>query len=721
MSKNVNIKINADSKNAQSGLKKVSKEITGLGNSIKKSTPVEFAKSFVFLSSALKTTTSGIKATINTVLELNNAYLAQAKAEKQLETSAKNNPYLNRQSVRSLQDFASSMQKVTTVGDEQLLPLMSQLASAGRTQAEIQDIITASLDVSASGAMSLESAVKNLNKTYGGLAGELGESIPAIKTLTKEQLQNGEAVKLVASQYKGMAQETANATGSGEQLKNAIGDLKEELGYSFNKAITPVQNFFKKIVEGFTNTLNEKRKFAEEMKNLDKVLNSKGNDVTTEERQDAVSTLRKQRDEKQAQIKEKQSQIEQWEKNQTDETININIRNAQKGAIESAKKALKSLNSELTEIFINLAREEEKLAKNLDDDKRNQAFKKQIADKKEEARLEQERLEKIQKYKDIYDKTVQQAKDDLQLRKDIGQEISRTEELTTLLTTEENALITLLTQSEGLIDFNDGKIQNSILPIIEEQKKELEELSQEVATSMDTNISEDLIKKWTTETKTQLQELEYEFEQLNSLKNTFVEQDDIDKISLAIANCQKAIDELNFEKMKENIRSVADNIVKVLGDLQGHINQISETALSANQRRTDKEIDDLEYQHERGLISFEKFEKEKEKIEKKSAQEEYKIKMAQWSMNLAMATAQSAQAFVNALTTGTYPANVINAVTTGIIGASQVAVVASSKPSPPRFASGGFLTGTATHGDKIPFMGNAGEAILNPAETRLGE
>lgn len=108
MSKNVNIKINADSKNAQSGLKKVSKEITGLGNSIKKSTPVEFAKSFVFLSSALKTATSGIKATINTVLELNNAYLAQAKAEKQLETSAKNNPYLNRQSVRSLQDFASS-------------------------------------------------------------------------------------------------------------------------------------------------------------------------------------------------------------------------------------------------------------------------------------------------------------------------------------------------------------------------------------------------------------------------------------------------------------------------------------------------------------------------------------------------------------------------------------------------------------------------------------
>ena len=87
-------------------------------------------------------------------------------------------------------------------------------------------------------------------------------------------------------------------------------------------------------------------------------------------------------------------------------------------------------------------------------------------------------------------------------------------------------------------------------------------------------------------------------------------------------------------------------------------------------------------------------------------------------MDLAMANVSAAQAVANALASGTPPLNILNAVAAGMLGAAQIATIMGAKPSAPSFSTGGFLTGNSTSGDKIPFKGNAGEAILNPAEQR---
>src|SRR5574344_195970 len=142
-----------------------------------------------------------VKKTVDALNECAAAYRVQAKAETQLETAAKNNPYLLSSSVSSLKNYASELQSISTIGDEEIIPFMAQLASAGRTQEEIQDIMKVSVDIAASGSMSLESAIRNLNKTYGGYAGELGETIPQVKALSAEQLKNGEAVKVLGAQY----------------------------------------------------------------------------------------------------------------------------------------------------------------------------------------------------------------------------------------------------------------------------------------------------------------------------------------------------------------------------------------------------------------------------------------------------------------------------------------------------------------------------------------
>ena len=238
MAKRATIKVTSDIKSAESGIDKLTSELNKFAknnqtlNSLSKlNGAFQLTKGVVGgATSALRTGTEVIKKVGAEMERLTEAANVQIKAETQLAQAAKNNPYLDDNSVRQLKNYASELQALTAIGDETTIPLMAQLATAGRTQAEIQDIMSAALDVSASGTMSLESAVKNLNKTFSGLSGELGESIPEIKNLTKEQLKNGEAVKVIASQYKGMAEEVANATGSLEKMEGARGDFEEQLG-----------------------------------------------------------------------------------------------------------------------------------------------------------------------------------------------------------------------------------------------------------------------------------------------------------------------------------------------------------------------------------------------------------------------------------------------------------------------------------------------------------
>ena len=207
-----------------------------------------------------------IKAIAAGVKDLTDAYKTQIKAETQLESAAKNNPYLDSSSVQALKDYASELNSITVYGDEELIPFMAQLAASGRTQVEIMEIMSAATDMAASGQFSLDSAVRNLNKAYGGLSGELGEAIPEIKALTAEQLKNGGATKLLGERYKGIAKDVAAATGSAEKLASAMGDLKEELGASFEKALAPGRKATAEFTNELTNGLRVFREWQEATK-----------------------------------------------------------------------------------------------------------------------------------------------------------------------------------------------------------------------------------------------------------------------------------------------------------------------------------------------------------------------------------------------------------------------------------------------------------------------
>lgn len=255
----VKIDTKLDTSGVDKGLKDLNKKLDDAGKSIdnagKKSKTLNtnlggIGKGAIAAAGAVAGVAVAVKKTVDALNDCEKAYQVQRKAEIALQTVAKNNPYLNDESVYNLRAFASELQSMSEIGDEQSLQVMAQLAAMGRTEDQIQAIMKAAADMAAVTGEDIASAVTKLNATLNGNAGMLGRQVTAINNLTKEELESGRAIEIVAQQYNGSAAAMADNT---VQLANAWGDFKENIGRGWNKVTQPVKQFFLDIL----NDINE--------------------------------------------------------------------------------------------------------------------------------------------------------------------------------------------------------------------------------------------------------------------------------------------------------------------------------------------------------------------------------------------------------------------------------------------------------------------------------
>lgn len=172
----------------------------------------------------------------------------QLQAESRLLTALKGRKDVQDRLIKQ----AAELQSRTIYGDEVIIEQQAFLAALGLTEQQIGSTINAAIQLSAALGIDLNSAVRNLAKTYSGLAGELGESIPALRNLTAEEMKAGGAIAYVNDNYKGFA-ETAAQTGMGplQQLKNTLGDLAEQFGTILVPIIQKLAAKLKEIAERF--------------------------------------------------------------------------------------------------------------------------------------------------------------------------------------------------------------------------------------------------------------------------------------------------------------------------------------------------------------------------------------------------------------------------------------------------------------------------------------
>jgi len=155
----------------------------------------------------------------------------QEDAINQINTSLKLAGSFSEEASQSFQGLARSLQETTTFGDETILQFGALARNFTQTNKEAERLTKAAVDLSAATGLSLESSVKNLGKTFAGLTGELGESVPALRGLSVEALKSGAAIDLILTRFGGAAAAQAQTFSGGiKQLGNIIGDVAENIG-----------------------------------------------------------------------------------------------------------------------------------------------------------------------------------------------------------------------------------------------------------------------------------------------------------------------------------------------------------------------------------------------------------------------------------------------------------------------------------------------------------
>lgn len=161
---------------------------------------------------------------------------AQESAMNSVATALRQTGEYSDDALESFKSFADTMEETSKFGDDVVLSQVAIAKSFGLTNDQAKDLVKGAVELTTKG-YDLDSAVKLLGKTYSGTTGKLGAQLPVLKSLTKEQLENGAAVQEVIKAYGGSAAAELNTYGGAVvQTTNAFGNFQESIGEAIVKS-----------------------------------------------------------------------------------------------------------------------------------------------------------------------------------------------------------------------------------------------------------------------------------------------------------------------------------------------------------------------------------------------------------------------------------------------------------------------------------------------------
>ena len=781
MSKKAVVKIGADVEEAKDGIDKVNQQLTNLQNTAKKNSFIKLAENVSSVGKAFGVVTTAVKKVNESIKENIELAKKQQQAETQLEAAAKNNPYLTEASVIQLKKYAGELQAISTIGDEELIPMMAQLATAGRTQEEIQSIMSAALNVSASGMMSLDSAVSQLNKSFSGSAGNLGNQISELKNLTKEELESGKAIEIVAQKFKGMSETVSEQTGGWQKYKNSLGDFKEILGTGWANLQNSVGNVLSGFFDKITSKMKVAKEKAEEFKaSLNLIAENNSDNASTATLQSEIDLLTQQTEkykqyqkvlttskknfvagekDKQAELQKTYNELLEMQEQYVLSNQNINngavdlMANAeflneeflklhpemldvekqleaQTKAVKNAEKEYKTLNEECytlgytyevlsKRIESNKTRLEElnpKLRKAADlANEQGKADEAAAKAKEAQKKAEDEAFEKLKKRNELreqYSKTLEKTQSQIEARRRLNETITEEEEAQLMLNAATQAYINMYSDPV----FDRSQTKTGIWDGEQEQLDQIAQYAEKAKTVTDKSKkhAEELIEAWQVQ-KTETLEMQKaaleDYQKYLESKESLTEQEI--EMRERLKDALKNIDDEMNEAQKKKFASITEAISSYVDKFAEITNGITSLVRKNNEAETNEAMTALSEQYTNGIISYEEYCDKKAELDKKAAQEEYKLKMWEWTASFLQATANIAQGVAKALAEGGPYAGPILAALVGASGAIQIATIVANKPKPPSFATGGIVPGNSYSGDRVQANVNSGEMILN--------
>lgn len=173
---------------------------------------------------------SGVKSAVE---GSGRAFLEQSAAFSKYNIAVANNAKLSADAISSLEKKIKSIAngKNSMFDDAELKNALALSANMKLTGEQMEDVAKAASDMASAGIMPLDQAVKALTMSYGGNITQLTKMFPEMKGLTREELQQGAAVKMLSDRYDGLSESMAGTFSGREKIfSNATGNLTAAIG-----------------------------------------------------------------------------------------------------------------------------------------------------------------------------------------------------------------------------------------------------------------------------------------------------------------------------------------------------------------------------------------------------------------------------------------------------------------------------------------------------------
>jgi len=167
----------------------------------------------------------------------------QELAEKRLEITLKNRGVLTAELINHLKGYASEIQNLTTIGDEQSLGLITLATNMGISVDKITEATRGAIGLTASfkdAGLGLETAMKGLALAYQGEYTQLQRYIPELRSASDETEKLAILQRAMADGFELAKNEVQTGSGVMGQYQNLIGDLKEKVGDVIKAALVPL-------------------------------------------------------------------------------------------------------------------------------------------------------------------------------------------------------------------------------------------------------------------------------------------------------------------------------------------------------------------------------------------------------------------------------------------------------------------------------------------------
>lgn len=148
--------------------------------------------------------------------------------------------------------------------------LVKELAQLGRSDDEIEKITKASINLSSVTGKDLQSSFQSINATFEGTTGKLGKLLPELGGLTKEQLALGGATDLINKKFDDLTNKIAEDSIPQKirNLKEAFGDLKENIGKMTATFFTPMLEGIGSIITAWNNAFAAQETYRKNLKTI---------------------------------------------------------------------------------------------------------------------------------------------------------------------------------------------------------------------------------------------------------------------------------------------------------------------------------------------------------------------------------------------------------------------------------------------------------------------